>query len=198
MEGASSTFIQVVPEYRGYDDSDGTVPGLDGETLDTNNAIKAVESHYHVKPDHIDLLGTSMGGAVVLKLASERTDIHSVLAVSPFVGWDSMGEWAKNNLKNPAASKWYNDMTTVYGPFKPSTPKYQAVSIDYTKIHAPTLLLQGTADPTVPWQSVQFFYNELKQANKNAHLILVPGAGHGVHENAGQNDINQWYKEIGM
>ncbi|GMA63784.1 hypothetical protein GCM10025859_42240 [Alicyclobacillus fastidiosus] len=87
---------------------------------------------------------------------------------------------------------------TLYGPFKPSSQKYESVSVNYKKIHAPTLLLQGTADPTVPWQSVQFFYDELRQTNKNAHLILVPGAGHGVHDKEGQTDINQWYKETGM
>ncbi|GEO28108.1 hypothetical protein AAC03nite_38930 [Alicyclobacillus acidoterrestris] len=89
-------------------------------------------------------------------------------------------------------------MITVYGPFKPSSQKYERVSVNYRQIHTPTLLLQGTAGPIAPWQSVQFFYHELKQTNKNTHLILVPGAGHGVHDKQGQSDINQWYKETGM
>ncbi|GEO28109.1 hypothetical protein AAC03nite_38940 [Alicyclobacillus acidoterrestris] len=107
LQGASSNYIELIPEYRGYEDSDGTVPDLNGEVIDTNNAIKAIQSRYDVEAYHIDLLGTSVGGAVVLKLASERPDIHSVLAVSPFIGWDSMGEWAKSNLQNPVASRWY-------------------------------------------------------------------------------------------
>jgi predicted peptidase len=75
LEYAGNGFITLVPEYRGYADSDGTIPNLQGEVLDVDNAIKALQSTvYSVEPNHIYLEGTSMGGAVALQLSAERND----------------------------------------------------------------------------------------------------------------------------
>lgn len=196
LQYADPRFITVIPEYRGYAGSDGTVPGLDGITQDTNNAINAIVHRFSVEPGHIYLQGTSMGGGAVLKLASERNDIRSVIAISPFVGWDIVGDWAQRNQSNPLGRQFCKAMT-AYGPYNPSSPEYQRNSIDFENIHTPVLLFQGTGE--IPWQTVQTFYNDLKRTNPDTSLILFPGGSHGLHDQYQSQvieDINQWYKEI--
>lgn len=201
LSGVSPHYITLIPEYRGYGGSDGTVQGLWGDTLDVNNAIKAVMSKFLVKPHHIYLDGTSMGGGVVLKLASERSDIRSVIATSPWVGMDIVGEWASKH-KNDGTDRslaLYDDMLS-YGTSDPHSPVLKEQSIDYRKITAPVLLLQGTGDAIVPWQTVQTFYNHLKPYDVDSKLILFPGGVHGLidkYQNQVNQDVAQWYRQYG-
>lgn len=201
LADSNPKFITLIPEYRGYAGSDGTIPGLSGATLDTNNAIKAVMGKFSVEHNHIDLAGTSFGGGVVLNLASQRGDIHSVIAISPFVGWDIVGAWAvKNKTNNTLAAKKYKVMTYYYGSFNPNSSKYKNESINYKNIHAPTLLLQGKGDTSVPWQTVQSLYNDMKTTNHHVKLDLIPWGTHGLHGQFQQetnNYIMQWNKKYG-
>ncbi|GEO28179.1 hypothetical protein AAC03nite_39640 [Alicyclobacillus acidoterrestris] len=144
LEYAQNGFITLVPEYRGYADSDGTIPNLQGEVLDVDNTMEAIKSTaYSVEPNHIYLEGASMGGAVALQLSAERDDIKSVIAISPFVGWNIVGPWATENKgTNPIAQKYYTVMERNYGPYSRNNSKFKPVSVDYQKIHVPTLLLQ--------------------------------------------------------
>lgn len=145
------------------------------------NAIKAIESRYKVEHGHIYLQGTSMGGGVVLKVASEQPDIRSVVAISPYVGADVFVQWYLSNEQNAIThtKELYAGITDAYGPFHPNELIYQKESIDYKKITAPTLLLQGTGDETTQWQTVQALYNEMKAAHKNVKFDLVKDADHG-------------------
>jgi dienelactone hydrolase len=63
-----------------------------------------------------------MGGGVALRTASERQDVKAVVAVSPFVGWDTIIHWLLDRI-----------------PY----------------IQTPVLLLQGTGDDFILWQTVQ-------------------------------------------
>ena len=84
----SSRTVTITPAYRGYGESQGSVHGMLGDTLDAENAIIAAKSLHHVKPKDTYLWGISMGGGAALMLASEQKGIRAVVAVSPFVGWD--------------------------------------------------------------------------------------------------------------
>ncbi|KPV44740.1 alpha/beta hydrolase family protein [Alicyclobacillus ferrooxydans] len=199
-EYAGPQFITLIPEYGGYAGSGGTVQGLHGDTLDTNNAIQAVMSRYSVEQGHVYLEGASMGGGVVLQLAEQRHDVRSVIALSPFVGMQVVGQWAvKNKNNSDLAFNFYGDMLT-YGTANPNSPLLSQDSVDYKKIKVPVLLLQGTADHHVAWQTVQMFYNDLKPYDNKAKLILFPGGHHGLH---GENqskvnaDIRAWYRLYG-
>ncbi|MFB5192753.1 alpha/beta hydrolase family protein [Alicyclobacillus fastidiosus] len=202
LQYASEGLITLVPEYRGYADSDGTIPNLQGEVSDVDNAIKALQGTvYSVEPDDIYLEGTSMGGAVALQLAAERNDIRSVIAVSPFTGWDIDGQWAsKNKDTNTLASEDYNAILTNYGSYSAANPKLKSVSIDYQKIHVPTLLLQGTDDNSVAWQTVELLYDDMKRTNSNVKLDLIAGGNHGLKNKQVQvkQAIDAWYAKYGQ
>ncbi|WEG13655.1 prolyl oligopeptidase family serine peptidase [Pullulanibacillus sp. KACC 23026] len=182
IENSEPSVVTLAPMYRGYEKSDGTVQGLNGDTIDTENAIKALTSYFnsnkklpHIKKGHIYLIGISMGGGVALKVASERNDIVDVIAESPFVGWDIWGAWDKKHNDSI-----YEEMTFYYGSYDPSSQKYKDQSINFKKIVAPVLLVQGTNDKFTPWETVQTFYNDMKSAHKNVTLKLIKGGNHGL------------------
>lgn len=100
IEFARDNTITIAPMYRGYGHSDGTINGIYKNTIDTENAIKALMNYTKthkdfpdIKKGHTYLHGVSMGGGVALRLAAERKNVLSVVAVSPFVGWDILGSW---------------------------------------------------------------------------------------------------------
>lgn len=199
---ARKNAITVVPMYRGYGDSDGPVSGIAENATDTINAIKAIQSRYKVIKGHIYLDGTSMGGGVVLKVASEQSDIRSVIATSPYVGANVFTQWYLSNQQSaiPHTKGIYIAITNDYGPFDPSQPIYQEESINYRNISAPTLLLQGTGDQTIQWQTVQALYHDMKADHKPVRFDLVKGANHGFtgsFDSVRGDAIVLWYGKYG-
>lgn len=122
-----------------------------------------------------------MGGGVVLMLAGERKDIRSVVALSPFVGWSTWGQWAKRHPNNARAVTLWGMAMNSYGSSNPRAAVYQQRSPVISRIMAPVLLLQGTADQEVVWQTVRSFYQQMRAAKKPARFVLIPGGHHGLH-----------------
>lgn len=204
LNGAPSNMISLFPMYQGYDKSEGTVHGLNSDTIDTQNAIKAVKAYFksvHGRPSIEDgmvwLEGGSLGGGVVLKLASKRHDVVSVLAISSFIGWDIFGNW----IKNHPGVRWARDLkiaTKSYGPFNSDSKAFKLESINYKEITAPTLIIHGTADKVLPWQPVQIFYNKMKKYNKTVKFKLIKGGNHGLtNKSEKMNEvISNWERTL--
>ncbi|GGH77129.1 dienelactone hydrolase [Pullulanibacillus pueri] len=196
--------ISIAPMYRGYGKSHGTVKGLDGDTIDTNNAIKAITTYFNshkpypdIQEDHIYLSGTSMGGGVALNIATLRKDITSVVAISPFVGWDIVGAYDEKHRENPIWSGYLKNAISAYGDFDPNSSRYKAQSIDYRKITAPVLLVQGTDDYHIPWETVQTFYKKMKQHQQKVTFKLIIGGNHSLSNKTSVLDqvISEWYNQ---
>lgn len=149
----------VAPQYRGYAESEGTVQGLYGDAVDTENAIVAADSLSVVNNQSMWLEGVSMGGGVVLVVAPNpkySINTNAVVAISPFVGWDITMKWANKNENNSQlADGFIQEGLDAYGTFNPNKKGYKQNSLDVANIGAPTLLLQGTGDKNVPWQATQ-------------------------------------------
>lgn len=197
----TALYVEVDPMYRGYGDSQGTVQNVSQNTLDAENAIKAARTLKDVNRTELYVSGTSMGGAVALMLA-ERPDVKAVVAKSPWVGWSINGEWAMKNADQSqlAVLRW-NEALARYGPVKPDSPIYQRESPDISKIKAPVLILQGTGDKVVPWQTVQDFVKDMKSAGKKIRLVLYPGGDHALTKKYTKDAIyeeNTWFTEYGL
>jgi dipeptidyl aminopeptidase/acylaminoacyl peptidase len=208
LKYASDSVIIFAPNYRGYMDSEGAVQGLAGDTLDTQNAIKAAMSLGIVKPDSLYLRGLSTGGGVALRTASERHDVKAVIAVSPFVGWDEIIHWLDNNPNDsdsysPVVISERNNAKVIKDFFDmhPGTEKDNSLLDRIPDIQAPVLFLQGTGDESVIWQTVQEFANEMKIANKTVKFVLYPDGAHGLHDKYQQDSNNEtinWLIEYGL
>ncbi|MCI0181805.1 alpha/beta hydrolase family protein [Sulfoacidibacillus ferrooxidans] len=197
----SSKIITITPEYRGYMESGGSVAGMLGDTVDAQNAIRAVLSLGEVKPDDIYLWGVSMGGGVALMLASTMSDIRAVVATSPFVGYDVTVSLAQQLHESRVYDISY--IEDAYGPKGSEPAKYLVRSpIDHISgIKAPVLLLQGEEDHHVMWQAVQLFYDKMRMQSKVVDIRLY-ATGHHTLENhhyyASMRETFNWLERYGL
>ncbi len=191
----SSRIVTITPAYRGYGESQGSVHGMLGDTLDAENAMIAAMSLRHVKPNDTYLWGVSMGGGAALMLASEQKGIRAVIAVSPFVGWDITAYWAKR------LHEW--STFAVFGGQIYGNARF-AVRSPYdhtTTIHAPVLLLQGEEDHHVIWQTVESLYQRMKKEGKGVSVVLYKTGHHGLenkHWFASTYAWIQWLNRYGL
>ncbi|RIW30702.1 alpha/beta hydrolase [Bacillus salacetis] len=203
----SSEMITLSPLYRGYGNSKGTVPGFNGVTKDTNNAIDALYSYFRsgntessIRSGFISASGISLGGGVVLKLASMRDDIGDVVAVNPYVGLDLVYPWAESHPENDWNKGFLDTYQKKFGEFDPSSTFVKEESIPIERNFIPILIVQGQKDQTVNWELTQSYYEKLKEQNQNEHTAykLIPDGDHLMKEHQDELNqiINDWYVEI--
>lgn len=79
---------------------------------------------------------------------------------------------------------------------------YKERSPNIKDINVPVLLLQGTADKHVAWQTVKTFANQMKPAHKTVKFVLYKGGKHGLHTEPYQSEstqqINGWFEKYGL
>lgn len=193
--------VQLYPEYEGYRRSHGLVHGIATDVQNALAGISSAQALGEVNASRLYLLGVSVGGGVALILAGDLPQTRAVVAVSPWVGLvDNMtwlSEHPSGNLVRMA------QFTDQYGPnnIGPPSLSYQQRSPQVSHIHAPVLMLQGTADHHVVWQTVQMFANQLKAAHKTYRLILDPGGHHGLRHhylNETTAEVEQWFHTYGL
>jgi dipeptidyl aminopeptidase/acylaminoacyl peptidase len=154
-----------------------------------------VESLGKVDAHRLYLLGFSLGGDVALKLAAELPDVQAVVAVSPFVGPTDFV--AALSTYASSASLGGQRIVSDWGSNIHSRA-YRRQDPDIAAITAPVLLLQGQQDYSVPWQSVQLFYQQMKAAKKAVVLHLYPNGGHGLKGvPAAWVALEQWFVDHG-
>lgn len=193
--------VYIYPNYRGYGASEGYVHGMTGVVQDIENVIIASKSMSEVKPNDLYLLGTSLGGGAALIVADKLPDTKAVVAISPFVGADIFVDWY-NKLGKPL--DWlsaFEDYTNAYGSNTHGSLYIANSPYDNTSnIHAPVLLLQGTSDDEVMWQTVQAYADQLKHENKVVKLELVRGGDHGLSNDlqSTYSEVDAWLEQYGM
>ena len=194
--------VQLYPEYQGYMFSHGTGKGMATDNQDVLNAITAAESLGEVNPHALYFLGYSLGGGLALMAAGEEPAARAVAAVSPFGGFAANMEWIASHFsaQNTLITRT-SDAASQYGSLNPQAPALVRRSPDVAAIHAPVLLLQGTADHHVLYEAVQLFASQLRAAHKTYRLILYPGGHHGLHHHnqaATISAIDGWLQQYGL
>ena len=193
--------VAVYPEYEGYLGSAGTVHGSLTDLENIEDGIRAAEQLHRINTAQQYVVGYSLGGGLALMLAGIDRNIRAVVSVSPWVGLQDTVRWYERHAL--LGGPFYDRMVLeqhYYGTNLQS-PAYNKRSPHAGLIHAPVLLLQGTGDHHVVWQTVQIFYDQLKAAGKVAKLILYPGGHHGLHHRYSQAStaaINAWFHRYGL
>jgi dipeptidyl aminopeptidase/acylaminoacyl peptidase len=196
--------VVFIPLYRGYGFSGGHVHGLPGDVADVENGLRALSTLKMIDMHEIYLRGVSLGGGIVLELARDNPAVKAVVAISPFVGYDLELTWAPRVNREPWIAE-AGAIIAAYGTPLTNAAWYRRWSLyDHAaQITAPVLLLQGTADDAVMWQTVQALADRLRAVHRPVRLIFFPGGNHGltapetVHVEAEQ-DIGQWWAAHGL
>jgi len=157
------------------------------ELYDLDQMLKWVEGNSNLPTDLIDrsrinLIGHSRGGATAILKAGSNGKVRKLATWSSF---KDIGE----RYSGPEFGNWENDkkVEILNGRTGQQMPQYYEIWEDYkanesafdiqsalSKLSIPVMIAHGTEDPTVLFKDAL----DLKSANKDAHLYLVPNADH--------------------
>jgi len=164
--------------------------------------ISAAKKLREIKPGDTYLVGYSLGGGLALMTAASDHEVKAVVAISPFVGLKEFVDWAKPNAK--PNTTFYDDLQTIEKEYGNNTNSqtYEERSPNVSNIQAPVLLLQGTSDTKVPWQTVQTFAQQMKTAHKVVRLVLYKGGQHSLqtvpYEEESTQEMDNWFNKFGL
>ncbi len=156
---------------------------------DVQTAIRWVKAHaaeYKGDPNRIALLGYSAGGQLVTLAgthAAPDTQVQAVAAFAPptdLVADNERRGGLSISMRNLFGYESSNLTDSVRVVLKKNSP------LTYVKPGLPPfLLINGSADKTVPVGQTEAFYQALKAAKVDATLLVIP---------EGQHRINDWKK----
>jgi len=173
-----SRYRMVAFDRPGFGDSDyGDAENLSTQSVRLCNAIAAIDNG---RP--CVLVGHSMGGPVILKMASlhpERYKEIVVLSGAADPHAEKPEKWrpviASVPLRYliPGAMRMSNDeLWLLKGDLYRLKPNLKAITSD-------VLIIHGTKDPLVPYENVAFMRRELENA-KTLTVISIPNANHFI------------------
>jgi len=169
---ADHGFNVLIFDYRGYGASDGVAAKESELYADGDAAVDFVIKQKGIRPEQIVLYGHSLGTAIVADVASRRTEGAVVLES----GFSSASSVASTALP------WLPTFLHLLGKNRfESARKLKTVK-------APILIAHGDPDLTIPTAEAQLLY---AAANEPKKLLIVPGAGHVVFGNAGEQYLVQ-------
>ena len=158
-------FVTVVGDYRGGDWNAMNVPstGSSATAIDDGLAvIEHVKTLPYVDASRVSLYGVSLGGNLVLFLASKVPTLHAVVAGAP-------------------APIWFLGMQRGAGASRPELEAPKAdpavVEANVATIQTPILILVGTQDRLLAMDTV--LHDALKQAGKAVRMDVYE---HGYHD----------------
>lgn len=171
---AASGYKVLSLALRGWLGSDGDSDQGLHQPDDVVAAIDWLRRLPSVDPGRIGLIGSSMGGQIALLTAARRPAIRCVAALFPPT---DLEHWY---VANPHMQPYLDDLTDVAG-LRYRSPIHHVHDID-----APVLLMHGDADENVPLDQSLRMAETLRDAGKEAELLIVAGASHffSVRENA--------------
>jgi dienelactone hydrolase len=156
-------FVVAVADYRGGDLNRMNAPSTDGLVTAIDDGIAVVE-HVRALPyvddTQVSLYGVSLGGNLVLFLASQIPDLHAVVAGAPAPIW-FLG------IERPSTGF----------DFSVAEPDAERVRAHVEPIKAPILILVGTADSLLPLNEILH-----EQLATNGKLVRMEVYEHGYHD----------------
>ena len=179
-------FAFVSVDFQGHGESGGTMHDLTVSRClrDGKRALDELLERGEGEP--VFVFGSSLGGLVGLRLASEHPEaIAGAVAIAPAFG---MLEQISEHLDEIELAKWKRD---GHRPFANELGTYDlgwgfvddlrrhedsAVAVGY---RVPTLIFQGKLDDRVPWRAVERFAQATTEATR---LVLLEEGDHRLLE----------------
>jgi alpha-beta hydrolase superfamily lysophospholipase len=126
--------------------------------------------------------------------------VKAVVAVSPFVGLTDVASWAGAHPTLALQGDVFGQLARISAAYGQAihSAAYRERSPDASRITAPVLLLQGTADHHVAWQTVLLFAHQMEAAHRTVKLVLYPGGHHGRYSAKSNAQIDRWFARYGL
>jgi len=169
---AKHGFNVLLFDYRGYGASEGVANDETGLYADGYAALSFVTKGKEISPNQIILYGQSLGTAVAAEVA-QHGNFGAVVLESGFSSASSLAD---------SAVPWLPRCLHFLGKNRFESARKLA------NVRAPILIAHGDPDRTIPTSEAQLLF---ASANEPKKLLIVPGAGHVVFGNAGEEYLNQ-------
>ena len=169
---AKHGFNVLLFDYRGYGASEGVAADEAGLYADGDAAVAFVMNNKGVRPEQIVLYGHSLGTTVAVDVAS-RGNYGAVVIES---GLSSASSIAASALP------WLPTWLHFIGRNRFESARKLA------NVKSPILIAHGDPDRTIPTNEAHLLF---ASANEPKKLLIVPGAGHVVFADAGEQYLGQ-------
>ncbi len=161
LEGVAAYFLElgydvVIPDYRGYGKSSGSITNEQDLHADMAAVYRYVQARY---PDsQITLYGQSMGSGFAVKLAAQYQPARLILE-SPYYSM--------------------HDMAAIRFPWLPRFLLRYPLRTDLwiAQIDCPVYLIHGTLDPVIPYHASERLYALISGEKE---LLTVADGGHNL------------------
>src|SRR5688572_15518793 len=158
-------YVVVVADYRGGERNVVNQPSMTGVVTAIDDGVSVIE-HVRAMPEvdkaKVSVYGVSLGGNLVMFLASKVPDLHAVVAGAPAPIW-FLGFSVPANAPRPDFSTMKLDDATAGANIAP--------------IQSPVLIIVGTEDRLMPLDIV--LHDQLAKAGKDVRLEIYE---HGYHD----------------
>jgi fermentation-respiration switch protein FrsA (DUF1100 family) len=145
--------------YRGYGKSTGS-PSEAGIYADGAAALAFAQENLGVPPEHIVLLGRSLGSTVAVEIGRGRP-LRAVILVTPFTSGQAMGRLMGLGPLARLAGSAFDNLSKI------------------KELRTPLLIVHGTADEVVPFEMGRTLY---AAAPEPKHFVAVPNGMHNTLE----------------
>lgn len=157
----------LLVEYAGTGLASKIKPAESSIVSDSEKMIKTVQKTFSISTQNTILMGYSLGTGIAAHLARKNVASRLVL-IAPFT---SLLDMAPKELPHPlvllTTKSTYNTMATV------------------KKLGIPVLIIHGQLDKKIPYEMGV----SLQKAARNAQLVSVPDADHGVMERIDESAV---------
>ena len=150
------------------------------DEVESSETLRALD----IDTGHMILVGHSRGGGITIVKASEDQRVVKLVSWAPigsfgaFFGPDepTLAKWREEGVLYTLNSRTQQYMPLYYSLYEDvlNHPDRLNIPKAVKKLNIPWLILQGTADPTIPYTTAQ----QLKTFYPAAELVLVEGAHH--------------------
>lgn len=181
---AKNGYITLSTDYRDHAQSDidprNEVRPRAGYVEDSINAINAIQQSNIATLDkeNIGMLGHSMGGGVTLNVMVTKPDSAKVYALLA-----PINSSYKVNFDEWVATEWpetAQEFYDIYGTYQENPDVWESLSAKnyFSRINAPIMLHQGSADRQVPVEWSRELEDLLKETGKDITYYEYDGEDH--------------------